>query len=55
MEVHATVGMVKSSDEPNKAALLKRLRDALTYFKPGEDSKDLIEALSIVEQQSAVS
>jgi predicted ATPase len=56
IELRATVGMVTSRrGQPEFAAAMASLENALAYFTPGEDSKDLVEALAMVREQAAAS
>ncbi len=53
-ELRATVGIVKSRrGQPEEIEARRLLRDVLVYFTPGEDSKDLGEALDLVEEYPA--
>ena len=56
IELRATVGMVTSrGGQPEFAAAMASLEESVAYFTPGEDSKDLVEALVLLREQSEAS
>ncbi|MGR9090078.1 MAG: DUF6596 domain-containing protein [Gammaproteobacteria bacterium] len=54
LEVRALYGALRSRrDCPEELPTLEQLRECLAAFTPGEDSKDLVDALALVEYYSA--
>ncbi|MFP6682890.1 MAG: hypothetical protein VCB07_11905, partial [Gammaproteobacteria bacterium] len=56
IELRATIGMVTSCwGQSEFASAMSSLQDTVAYFTPGEDSKDLVEALVLLREQSEAS
>lgn len=54
LEAHALYGALRSRrDRPEEQATLEQLRRCLAMFTPGDDSKDLVDALALVERYAA--
>lgn len=54
LEAQALYGALRSrSDCPEEPAALEQLRACLAVFTPGDDSKDIVEALALVERYTA--